>query len=78
MNIKEVECMSEKKSIEYEIDEKQGTLRVRYKFDFDIPDEQMNFPLGTDEDTIVEALKRRYNVLKNVAHTEKIKKTIEW
>jgi len=70
--------MSEKKSIEYEIDEKQGTLRVRYKFDFDIPDEQMNFPLGTDEDTIVEALKRRYNVLKNVAHTEKIKKTIEW
>ena len=70
--------MSEKKSIKYEIDEKQGTLRVRYKFDFDIPDEQMNFPLGTDEDTIVEALKRRYNVLKNVAHTEKIKKTIEW
>ena len=70
--------MSEKKSIEYEIDEKQGTLRVRYKFDFDIPDEQMNFPLGTYEDTIVEALKRRYNVLKNVAHTEKIKKTIEW
>ena len=70
--------MSKKKSIEYEIDEKQGTLRVRYKFDFDIPDEQMNFPLGTDEDTIVEALKRRYNVLKNVAHTEKIKKTIEW
>ena len=70
--------MSKKKSIEYEIDEKQGTLRVRYKFDFDIPDEQMNFPLGTDEDTIVEALKHRYNVLKNVAHTEKIKKTIEW
>jgi len=72
--------MSEKKSIEYEIDERQGTLRVRYKFDFDIPDEQMNFPLGTDEATIVETLQRRYAVLKKAKEhpAEKIKKTVEW
>lgn len=73
--------MSEKKSMEYEIDEKQGTLRVRYTFDFPIPDEQMNFPLGTDEDTIVEALKRRYDALKSAqsrSPVEKSKKTVEW
>lgn len=73
--------MSEKKSIEYEIDEKQGTLRVRYTFDFPIPDEQMNFPLGTDVDTIEEALKRRYAALKSAKSqptAEKIKKTVKW
>lgn len=73
--------MSEKKSIEYEIDEKQGTLRVRYKFDFDTPDEQMNFPLGTDEDSIVEALKRRYDALKTAQSQPPVvaaKKTVEW
>ena len=73
--------MDEKKSIEYKIDERQGTLRVRYKFDFDIPDEQMNFPLGTEEDAIVEALQRRYETLKKAKSqpvVEKLKKTVKW
>lgn len=73
--------MSKKKSkIEYEIDSAQGTLRVRYKFDFDIPDEQMNFPLGTDEAVLMEALQRRYETLKKAKDQpiEKTKKSIEW
>lgn len=72
--------MSEKKKIEYEIDTVQNTIRVRYKFDFDIPDEQMNFPMGTDEDVIVDALKRRYETLKKTKDVPQTKKTgkVEW
>jgi len=67
--------MSEEKKIEYVIDVKHNSLRVRYKFDFKIPEEQMNFPIGTDEETIVEALKNRYDKLKEFVGKPKEVKT---